>query len=155
MKHLIVLAILISGCASGKGDGSKGGTTTPTITPVCKDLFSVWQSTTDQESHDFTQLTGEVVLQEYQYTAYDGAICGYVNNPNQNLSAQLVATPNVAWDYRLEMNYSLAMGGQCATYEVNGSIGHRQQTAYIIETACNQIKICVDANVPSTCKIFE
>lgn len=164
MKPFLILFFLLLTACGGSGGGTEAGGiddgTPEGIPPTCKNLYSVWQSISDLEMHDFSNLYGGGILQEYEYKAYDGVTCGYVSNPNHNLTAQILSAASlgltVPWEYQLKMRYSLAMGGQCATYQVPGSIGAKDQVAYIVMTSCNEIQICEDAfaSALGSCKIF-
>ncbi len=151
----LVLSILLSGC--GAGGGSEPGLTDDGIPdnlpPTCKTLYSVWNSTSDLESHDLTGLANGAVVQEYQYKASDGVTCGYATNPNHNLSAEMVTATGGTYHWSLNMVASLAMGGTCGTYTPPGSIGNRYSNAVISMLACNELTICEPAGA-GLCKTF-
>jgi hypothetical protein len=146
--YTLFFIVFLSACGSKSGGSASssapGSTPTP---PTCKSIYSVWTSTTDHEQFDLTGLENQAIHPDYEYTAYDGATCGYATNPNHTLTAQLVLSTT---GYTLYMSYSLAMGGQCATYLIPSSIGGKNHAAFITETACNEIEICGQ----TTCKLF-
>ena len=70
MKYLILLSLVLTGCGgSGGGDGSSTHAPGNNLPPSCKSLYSVWTSTTDLEQHDFSNLIGGVIENEYEYKA--------------------------------------------------------------------------------------
>lgn len=155
MKNLILILsmILITGCGGGSGSDTAPDTgVPPSLPPTCKSLYNIWQADLDQERFDFTNLANGLTIQEYEFKASNGTTCGYVSNPNHNLTARIqVATTGAAYDYLLKMRYSLIMGGQCSLYE--NAPGDKNQTAVIYMTTCNQIEICLSTGL-GTCKTF-
>jgi hypothetical protein len=151
MKTLIPFIFLLIGCSGGGGSsaptGSGNGITTP---PTCKSIYSTWQSDVDQEAFDFTTLDN-ATNPDYQFTADDGATCGYANNPLHSVTAQLVPATNQSWDYLLKLHADLALGGQCGYYA--NFAGSKDLTAVIYETGCNQIQICLSTGT-GACKLF-
>lgn len=155
MKKLLIL-ILIGGLIGCAGDGDSTTVVTPPSNPppTCKSLFSVWTSTTDDETFDFTDLENEFEETDFEYKAHDGVACGYKNNPNHSLSAQILVPANpVGYDYMLKMKATLKMVGSCAKYYQPGSSGGGTYIALIIVVGCNQIQVC-DSSL-SDCKDFQ
>lgn len=162
MKNILILlvAMTLVGCAAGGGTASSVpvvSTPLPAVVPGCKALNSVWTSTTDSERHDFTNVLHNVPA-AYVFQGRTGQTCGFPNNPSNSLTV-LVETPadyqysSRPWDYRLNLTYSLALGGDCATYGT-GPLD-KMQVAFI-KVSCNAIQICNGTNdvAPFNCKTF-
>jgi hypothetical protein len=150
VSYMVLVVWFLAGCA-------KDGKSTTVVVqppnnppPTCKSLFSVWTSTSDCEQFDFTDLEAGSEVSDYEYKAGDGAACGYKNNPNHSLTAQiLVPMGTVDYDYQLKMKASLQMVGSCARYYQPGSSGN--YVALIILVGCNEIEVCTTAG---DCKTF-
>jgi hypothetical protein len=155
---ILSLALILSGCAKGASDSPVTTGVTPVAPVACKSIESVWQSTVDLERHDFTGMRQGVTVRDYEYRAADGLACGYAANPVHFVDAILVRAGETGltdkFSYRLDMTYSLAIGASCGTYSAIPMDTH--QSAYIVETGCNEIKICnrYDINGVSGCKTF-
>jgi hypothetical protein len=151
MKYLGLVFLFLVGCGSSDSGGPSLNGNPPNLPPTCKSIYSVWESDLDQESFDFTSLEfgpdGD-----YSYTASNGLTCGYANNPNHELVAELHLRPAGApFYYRLEMDYSLEIGSTCDRYKSGTA-----HNAYIAMDTCNEIEVCVSYSVNTLidCKTF-
>lgn len=148
---LIAIMTWLTACGSGGGTPGEAGGVPAAVAPVCKGLYDVWTSTTDLEQFDLRPFAPGTPVHEYEYTAYDGAKCGYVTNPNHYLEAQLVTTgPN---EYQISMDASAPLGGQCATYVYPDSVDGKHGGVIVKTTACNEIQLCLPFGA-GTCKTF-
>lgn len=147
---MLLMSVMLTACGVSRNRSGIAPSVPAGISPSCKSIYSVWHSTVDFEVQDFSQLQGGVVLPEYEYTANDGALCGYVYNPNHYLSAQIKVVSGL-YDYQVSLYYDLPMGGQCATYTPVSSIGNRYANELIKMDVCNQIEIC---DAYGICKTF-
>lgn len=163
MKLILICFVTLTLVACG----SKGGGASPAAAPVsptepldpsCKPIESVWTSDSDLERHDFSGFTHGVTTVDYEFRGSDGAVCGYSTNPNHELNAGLEVPSDyglsgVEWNYRLFLNYSLAIGGTCGTY--GSSPADPTQVAFI-KFGCNSLEICRGSNTTqlSNCKSF-
>lgn len=156
MKVLMSLMFLVLTACASNSDSNQSTAGDPglpaNLPPTCKTLYNVWTADTDQTRFDFSGLGNGMTINEYEFKANDGSTCGYVSNPNHNLSAVLqVGGPSFSYDYLLKMHYSLAPGGQCSIYE--NTPGSKDQTAVIRMPVCGEIQICL-ATGAGTCKTF-
>jgi hypothetical protein len=151
-RLLLVLILLLSACGKGSSDSGVSSGLPPNLPPGCKNLYSVWQSTTDLERHDFTTLANSAINSDWEYLSGTGATCGYASNAAQAMSAQMVAASG-NYQFELNMVSSLALTGDCARYVPPGSTGGRYGNAMIKMTVCDEIQICEPYGA-ELCKTF-
>jgi hypothetical protein len=157
MKNVIlILSLTLTACGGGSSGGNSDNGRPIDLPPTCKGLYDVWNSTTDLERHDFTNLSGGNLSSDYSYRAGDGQTCSYIANPNHSIEAQIQTAAqlgifNAPYEWRLRMEYSLEIGGSCATYRVNNTSPNHN--AYLVMTGCNELQIC-EVSTMNDCKTF-
>lgn len=158
MKYLMTILLLtLTACGSGGGSNSGSSAAVPGVDPslpaTCKNLYSVWQSDTDLEKHDFTTLANGSSNYDYGFIGSSGTTCGYASDPSKNVTAQITAMSGGAYQAQLALVASDAMTGVCALYTPPGSVGGRYSNALIITSTCDEIQICIPYGA-GTCKTF-
>lgn len=166
MKLFLILLVGLTLIGCGKpGNTVAPNSVIPTIVPVvpgCKSIYSLWQSETDLESHDFRVFDeNTITAPDHEWRASDGLICGYVNNPYHFVRIQLWSRnltieqdPRV-YDYVLGFSYSLPIGSTCDRFGVATSQNQTVRGGFI-RVGCNSIKICssdFNGNIVD-CKVF-
>lgn len=141
--------ILVTGC--GKGGSSSGGSPTAPADPStpggpgCKAVNSVWQSDTNSERHDFTNLN--VNYQAYTFVGYNGVNC---NSQTAKLYAATPVPASYGFQYQIEMvNNNPAIG--CDYWEDGTQHTH---ASGLLMLSCTKLTICRAVNDPNNCKTF-
>jgi hypothetical protein len=171
MKYIILLTMVLTGCAGG-GSAPSGSTTAAPVSPAApvepltiKPVNSIWTSYSDQEQFDLRSVptdspTNAVV--EMHFIGSDGRYCGIQNIPGESLVAEVTSAQGIGlnkhgtgWDFHLRMLWSHVMyATPCQDWAVMPD--YRESNVYMIRVGAD-MRFCHTFDLPegsAVCKLF-
>jgi hypothetical protein len=161
-KYLILVGqILLIGCGQPGANSTVNNPVTgnpPGLDNSCKAFRSAWQSTSDNERHDFTNVViqarptvGSPVFTDYSYIGFDGSACPQPGQPSQiAIYDGPPAVTSIGFHYMIEFKNNFPSVG-CANWQ-DGSTG--KHGSAIVKVECNKVTLCQGVNLVE-CKEFQ